>query len=531
MSLEYKTSYNIKKLSKAVYDSEKFFIEPLSIRLKKVIEAYPNDSCAISMHNFLTKKASTNDFISRNELKIAYNKFYSRNSHVSDVFVKELGPEEIAGPKFMERSANENQPLPDVSDPVIKNALSEIFKANGKSKVYSEKVAQQAIKICKQELNYILPAKNIEVVAGQEDLIICRADWDTPKGKASTMIPIEIKENNVLLPSVFLNRFGFEDLSKEALKKHVIDTAGEVFQINAGELLKTVSLIKNGHQQPMSDVDMIIAKTKFAQNKDYSVNGIYNQEIIKIEQEEIQDNPEIKEFEKRLSTVNGVAEFKFGKAVDVSKKIVKKALSDLGFAQAKLVVANLNDDTIFYTASIDNKVAFNIPVKIHNKNPEYPTMIISAGKIYSFSEKGLADVFASNEIDNKALAYTSPVHGQNPRELLDVIKTAANDGNFLAAEDALNVIQQSGDYVTFKEAFDLYKECLSGRIKTASASNDSCCSMQRKVAHSKYVLCGHTNLPLHKVYQDKHGNCLPVYRKNIQEPEGGTFIHNKVIWS
>jgi hypothetical protein len=52
-----------------------------------------------------------------------------------------------------------------------------------------------------------------------------------------------------------------------------------------------------------------------------------------------------------------------------------------------------------------------------------------------------------------------------------------------------------------------------------------------KNAHSSHRICGHTNLPLHKVYQDKEGNCRPLYRKEMDETyQGAYFLNSKIFF-
>ena len=51
-----------------------------------------------------------------------------------------------------------------------------------------------------------------------------------------------------------------------------------------------------------------------------------------------------------------------------------------------------------------------------------------------------------------------------------------------------------------------------------------------KTKHSKYILCSHTNLPLHKIYVDAQGDCQPIYRKGQDNSyEGAYFMNSKVL--
>jgi hypothetical protein len=47
---------------------------------------------------------------------------------------------------------------------------------------------------------------------------------------------------------------------------------------------------------------------------------------------------------------------------------------------------------------------------------------------------------------------------------------------------------------------------------------------------SEHSICGHTGLPIHKVFQDKNGNCQPLYRRGMDETyEGASFMNAKIF--
>jgi hypothetical protein len=51
-----------------------------------------------------------------------------------------------------------------------------------------------------------------------------------------------------------------------------------------------------------------------------------------------------------------------------------------------------------------------------------------------------------------------------------------------------------------------------------------------KSSSSEHPVCGHTGLPIHKVYQDDGGNCRPLYRRGMDETyEGASFMNAKIF--
>lgn len=525
------------RAAKALHDNEKFPVGVLAVRARKIAEAFPNDPTSVAMFNFLTKRAASEPLISRTEFRDVYHKLFSQNNKFGGFFTEELGLSELPKPKLMQREASEGKDFAqeaykNLADPILSHALSEVFDPKGSYKPYSMSIAKSAARTCLHELNRFAAPKKIDVVAGQADLLICQASYETPKGWCSVLIPIEVKEGTALLPTVFLGKFGFVDLSKETLERHITETAGQNFKIDIQQLLQTVASVKNG-VKPLSEMEMIIAKAKAAQGNSYNVNNILYQEIDKVQPLlEAPPTEETEEFAKRLANSTGIAEFKFGRSiVDKARNLLKMAMNEFGYTNAHIAVSNADDSTIYFAVSVDNCVAFNVPMKIAGKQGSTrfysPEIMISAGSIYTFSKAGISQLLSSKEVDQQMMAVASPSYGLKPSELIEQVRIAMVEGDLARAEDALIVLQQSNS-PSFKEAFAIYQAGLGGQIKTASPQ--TYCNKQRKVAYSKHMICGHTNLPVHKVYQDKNGDCQPLYRKNISEAEGGSFMHSKVYF-
>jgi hypothetical protein len=152
--------------------------------------------------------------------------------------------------------------------------------------------------------------------------------------------------------------------------------------------------------------------------------------------------------------------------------------------------------------------------------------MISNGGIESFSVAGLKRLYSIDTMDNKVAAVSSPVYGLKPSELVDIVRIAISEENYSKAEDALNVLAESGDDRAYQTAFVDYTNGLNGKVIAESA-----CSMIVSSPSSTHQICGHTGLPLHKVSQDKHGNCIPGYRKGMDDTyEGKYFMNSKIFF-
>jgi hypothetical protein len=70
-----------------------------------------------------------------------------------------------------------------------------------------------------------------------------------------------------------------------------------------------------------------------------------------------------------------------------------------------------------------------------------PKVVFADGFVTGFSKEAISEVIKEGTGGNKrALATASPCYGMKPSELLDVVKESVNEGNFIRAEDAINVL-------------------------------------------------------------------------------------------
>lgn len=526
----------ILKASKALSEQEKLPVPVLAVRAKKLAEANPYDQTAIGMYNFLSKRADSEIFISKSDLKLAYQKLYTSNNVFAQAFKEELGGTQLPTPQKMVHSESENQDfLASQADLDLTNALSSILDPTQEVKTYNSETAISAEKACYHELaRYALAPKTIKVMAGQVDLLICQATYETPKGEKQLIVPVEIREKRALLPTMFLADDGLTDLNKVALEKYLKNSLEIKSSVNLQKLLTTLSDIKNGKTSPVNEVEQLLLKKKAsAGTPAYDSNSIIGQNINKenlnVELPTFQVSEEIQSFADNLSSAKGEAEFIFGKnIVQLGQNLISQDLKSFGYSQVQVKVASSTQKSIVYAASIDGKTGFKVPVKIENNKAVAPKAIICNKNVYSFNANGVAQLVSENQ-DLNIVAYTSPLYNTKGSELVDLLKTAMLDNDYSKAEEIL-IVLKSTDEKSYKVAFNTYQQGLTGNLQLANKVSASQCSLQIKHASSQHVICGHTNLPLNKVYQDKHGNCSPLYRQGMDNSyEGASFMSSKVL--
>ena len=522
----------VMKAAKALYDNEKFLVGVLAVRARKLAQAYPTDPTVVGCSNFLNKRANSNaDWISRAELKNVYSRLYSNNNKFATEFKGELGLVEHDPRTLMQRDPNEGKNLvadayKELSDGLLSEQIEAALDKKTEFKLYSSAMAKEVQKTCARELNgFGIFPKKLAVVAGQSDILICQATYETPKGQSSVLIPVEIKEGRALMPNMFLSVGGFISLNKETLQEHLRATAGRSFQVDVHKLLEKISEAKNGTPKVLNDVEQAVIKMASSRQTpvNQTLNAVIMQEVDAASPNVVtpilEAPEEVKTMAAMLTSNAGAAEFTFGKdAVTLGRGLISNELRAAGFVNAQVAVADNTNDTISYAVAVDGKFGFTVPVKVSGGQLHLPKVIVSEGRLFDMSASGLSSLLSEGDTDSRAVAMTSPVYGAKPSELVDRVREAMASENFLAAEDALHVLKDSGDEVAYKAAMGLYVSGLKGTPDVAKHT----CTATVKLPSSKYLLCSHTGLPVHQVHTDKYGNCQRAYRKDMsQSSEGG----------
>jgi hypothetical protein len=515
------------KLSKAVEGAEQFPLSILAAKSKQIAEANPLDHTSVGMYQFLSKKASQQLYIRRNEFKSAYNTFFTKNNKFAAAFEKELGEIETLKPTFAKR-ATEFKSEDSVADPFLTEAFSRIVEKRTGDK-FSQVMGKQAATNCSLEINRIgVRAKFVEAVAGQENLIICRAAFETPRGTSSFLIPIEVNQGRALLPSIFLSAGGFFDLNEKNFHFALNKFAGEDLQYNAEEVLKIVSstIAKTASVDNFNEVEKIVLKAKLASAKPAEdQNAIFAQNKIEpvksvIAAPKLPPSGEI--FSNKLTSPLGAAEFLFGKnSVEKGRNSIINRLDAFGYTGYQIKVANANETSTIFDVALSNKT-FKVPVKMNKMYSIVPEILISEGSILPFSKEGIDEV---SGIDIQTKASFSPGYELSSEELIEIVRTASIEKNKEKVEDALNILLAK-DMSAFRSATQIWMDSLSGKL----APKTSGCRKKIKVANHSSPICGCLNQPLDKVYQDEFGDCRPLWTKKSAAAQTFMSSHNKIYY-
>lgn len=526
MSLD-KIKHLVSLITKAAEDNEELSTQILSMKLTKCLETYPEDKTIGAMSVIIDKMANK-PFIRKADLKRLYSQLYSENTRFAELFSDELGAvEELQGPTFAQRDDSKSLDY-KAGDSILSNALNSIFdKSNFKS--YSQPLANKAQTAVANRLDcWNLKPSSIAVDDGNDKFLVVKANYETPKGITSFYVPIEILNGKVSEASIFMGNCGPQSLDNTNVKNYLKQNCGVKLKVTGTGILGALSKAASENRE-ISDAELAVIRLNSSreQKSHFFDNQIVGLKLAEEGKKDVELKSEFKSFEDQFSSVAGQAEFAFGKEkIKIAKDYIARELKDFGFKNNQIVVISNDESTIFYGVSLDSgQVAFTVPVKVSNGKLQAPNVLVCNGSVSSFDKDGINQLYIENKSDHKVAALGSPLFSLKSSDLINSIREFVSLGDHARAEDALNVLANSGDVKAYASGFNAFVGGL-GMKKEASTK----CSKMIKNSTSKHEICSHTGLPVNKVYQDKYGNCLPLYRRAMSETyEGATFMNAKIF--
>lgn len=552
----YEVVQKTKDIANKLLASQELIVPKLQAIAKQASVNHPNDQTLRMMHNVL-QRFNEHDklFITRGEFRDLYHKFAVNGNKASGYFKEELALEELPKAKIMSYSEDSSRDLVSeamekAADKSILNALHEVWddsgnlNKNAEYKMYNPEVANKAANVAQLTLVRMgTEPKKINVFAGSNDFIICNATYDSYKGEAHVLIPMEISASGVLIPNMFVTKYGFADLTKKNLQKHIEDSSGNSFFVKASDLMNTLKTAKKITAMGEMELQVAAAESKMdsgikkAARDDGSLALTENPVFVEMIEEpttaELPESPHMESFASMLSTDKGIAKQIFGeKTVEDGRRIIASKLHSFGL-NSQVAVANCSDDSIVYAVRLDSGAGpfgFHVLAEVTNKKLHVPNLIAAKDKPYEFTKEGISKAMKSEMSDVTMLAKVSPMYDLKPSELMERMREAADHRDYKTAEDALNVIYEKCSTDTYTLAMAEFMHSLSSENIKKEASTKSGCTYIIHTANYVGPICGHLNMPLDQVYQDEHGHCVPAYRKRMNDTyEGVTFSTSKVL--
>lgn len=521
-------------LAKSMEDSERIATPILAAKLAKAVDVYPGDQTIGAMSRVIGKMASNNTlFISKADLKTLYTKLHSRNTKFADLFQDELGTvDSLPSPQLYERDDTKELNPFQVGDAVLANALTSVFDKHAPLKMYSQELANKALASVTSTLDaWNLKPTALTVNDGNDKFLVIKADYETPKGVTSLYVPVEILNKKVVEASVFMGNFGPQELNHTNIKTYLTSFAGNKSKISGANILAVLTKAASENRE-VSDAEIALTKlTAIRQGKsEFFQNQVVGLKVAEASKKDVElpKYEEFTSFEKQFTSPYGQASWQFGsEKVKIARDHIVRELVSYGHKNPQVTVVKSDENTILYSVALDaGRVGFTVPVKMADGKVVKPSIMLCNGSVASFNQEGVNELYVNNSSDFKAAAAASPLFGLKPSDVLNNLRAALAEGNNAKAEDALNVLANAGDAKAYATGFQMLMQGLSGK----QAAPVTKCAHATHNKTSEHPICSQTGLPIHKVYQDKDGNCRPLYRRGMDETyEGAVFNNSKIF--
>lgn len=555
-------------LNSAITNNEKFAVPILAVRAKKGALNHPNDETLRMLAKVLSTMSENGKlFISKGEFNSIYSKFATSKSKAKEYFADELltktastkTDRELAGKEVDEIS------LYACADNTVLNAFSSLWDNDGKVakageyKAYNSKVAEKANQLTDLQFSQLgVTTKQVNTFAGTDKFILCDAVCETPNGDSHIIVPVEISASGALIPVMFINKHGFIDLNEKTLEAHFNEFAGKNLVVNSEKIFEILHTAKNVDVLDEFSLQVMAAQSAVKQNKqiDNSISDLLSivgqEEIVKSAStgdfseynnmlSKLYDMSEVRaeqgtvdKFASYLESNKGIADLTFGKdVVDSGRNIVASKVSSFGY-KPQITVTCCDENSITYAVAVATRngpLGFEVISEIHNDKAVVPYIMAVSDKVYDFTKEGMEYAVNDKVTDNRVLAVVSPLYDLKSSEIVNIVRQAASKGDYKTAEEALNVLSEKADFESYAMALNEYMKGLNGEVtKEVSHSSECKCSRVVKASNREKPVCGHLNLPLDQVYQDKDGKCTPKYRKNMSDACGDILFNTSKIF-
>jgi hypothetical protein len=519
-------NFQIPKLAEALLQAnslnKKFLKLNLQNKIANARSKFPEDKTLAMIDRILDEK---NDlFVTSAELTNWYHKFHTPSTKTAEILKDELNIVEKKSEKKdikPVKYASYDEVMETASHPILSNALSSLFNGEEKiAKSFDPTTGQLAEKLCNRELNnFNTPASKIKAFTGNSELIICLASFETPKGETHLAFPIETPKNKPIFASVFLTEIGPIEANAKNITQYLQKNAGKQQKINYGQILKAAEK-KELKFKEISDVEkaalnLILAKQDLKTKETIKTASL---NISKYQEPTYLNLPKPSEeisFSNFMESKRGKAEFVLGKeVVKQADTMIDSCLKYANIIGHQLGILSHTDNSITYGVTV-NKSEFKIPVKINKKQAQIPSIIIANGGVQDFTIDNLIKAANTKSESKQIWATLHPDDSFSNAQLVDLVKEASIHKNISKAEETLQVLATREDNESYNEALKFHLKALTSHVEPEKSK----CSMQIKSASTTQKICGHTHLPLNKVFQDQFGQCVPIYRKSIVQDD------------
>ena len=479
----------VNQLSEQNNKGKEYMLSDVYSQVRRAYEQYPEDTVIRQVAFVVEKmfeKSASGTTITQADMSKMYNNFAhvqqeSKFRKVLGHLLKETAPDTIKNDTFVKqmRIDSNGDPISNTSlvDQNATNILSALFDSSIQVKAYNETLADKGITYVKAELKSLgFDNSRVALAGGNAETLVYLANFDTVNGIVSVAIPIDLVNNNLVLPNSFIVDNSLRPLTAQNLQDFISKKA--TLHSKAGEHEEIRPVIET----PVAEMPKELAHLA-ADFEDTIVEAASN----------------------------------FGtEAIKIGKQIVIRELTAAGFKNAQVKFGSESGDSVVYIAAIHTpKGVVDIEVPIEMKSvagdkyvPLCPTYFAYDGILEDFSTVKLQR-FAMNipQASSGTMSFASMYKFMRLSELKDEIVKAASENDYVSCETVLNVIAERFDHETFKNAVADYHFLLMTKNRLESGEIRSCPNPIPAGKVSVLPYCPHVHSTIDKVAVDEHGHC------------------------
>jgi len=437
----------------------------------------------------------------------------------------------------------------DFVDKNLTNAISAAFGGSIDAvKAFDDRIAKKGTEFVSAELRALgVETPNVEVMGGDQNVIVYASHFETRKGRVTVAIPTEVRNERVLFPSTFVADDHLEELTASNLSYFVDKkTEQENFSVpKAHDVLAAVGII-TGQVKTASAEDDDLAKEfdgLFGEKEEgmaFSAPALYVDRKYESAQPDIDTRQEAempselahlsRDFEDDLLEAASA----FGmEAIKKGKALVARELVAAGFKNAQVKFGSEGGDSVVYLAAINTPkgaVEIEVPVEMQAVAEDKHLPLVPS----YFAYDGLIEDFTAPKLQRFAISLPAPSTSSTVfssaftymtlPELKDEILKSATINDYVTCEAALAQIEEKFTEEAFKNAVADYHYLLMQKSHLENAEQHQCSKMIAAGKGSIYARCGHFGVPMHKVVVGEDGNCklkTAVEKEKLNPSEEG----------
>lgn len=446
------------QLADSLLNGKEMFVSSVVDRIRKAASKYPHDQAIRTLQVAVEqrfKKEGSLGTISQAEIQSYYDDVSGLGNRTH--FTEELGDlllEDRVGKvahyddEYVKGLRNHGESL-DIYDNQRVGELQGLWGEPNTAMIRSASAenGRRGIEIELESLGFSQPS--VEVTDYNDNFIVFAAEVGTRKGRVPFLIPTEVKEGSVLMPSVFVSGDEFRDLTADNLHNHVNSDITKMKHATPKAILTTLNSFIAGPdvvKEAAGDFAAPLSGPEFYMDHLGHTDPSVNRDYIDEAAPQVPLPPALQGLGEDLIRETLVeAGLSYDReTVLTAKQIVSNELKLANISFDTIKVASEFDGGITLAVNIGGKGGkkkIEVPVEVVEGSVLMPSSFISGPMAGSFDESGL-NAFA-NQVEGEARdPFLTDKFAMTYPELHKLVLKKAAYGDFIEATDSLNIINE-----------------------------------------------------------------------------------------